>query len=1320
MPTATPMRMTRPRLALMILEATAATVSVVLLLWLLLWFIHRTVPQGSVEAYFVAAEGVPPEEVPYQAADVRRFREARESEPIRETTSSEWPDAVLAKAREGGSTLVVYVSAPVLARDTEAATAPIAKLVRDVAREARRDVVLALDLAQVDSDRELGLFGSSPYARLMDEIRKAVKEQGEPGRSVFLLTSAAPAQRSWSADGLGQSIFAYYLRRGLEGGARGWDAAEPGSITVSGLHRYILQQVRRWAGLRRGSEQTPQLLPVLTEGQKPRTVFLRPLHPGAAPSPSPPATAAIPADAAPPPAPEGKEKAGPAGKAEKGEERPAEPTPDPLTALWDDLFKEWRKHEEIRATRPYRDLPGAWRSYDASLLRAERGLRAARRDPVLWTQRARDVLASAREKRDRLEQDLKSRAQARHRFPFRAIGDDPADARQLVDALAGLKIEHRPRWLEAAVARSDEPPTAPGKEPTKTGAAPDGSTAPPPIPRAFSVPVDQIQFLELQLPAWAYRFQAEFRCPAYFREPGRSQRLVRMIDLRHEAETAIAADRRGLGWIRPLIEIGDRERRSIQDRLFGRRRDGDLADEEARLTGAKSAYDAARAAIDQYRAARETWEQAADRFPYHAEWAIRREAIPGRAAPGLPANPVPEGVSAALRELDGLARALAPPTFRSTPGDDEATVTAVEEQARKLSDAAARARDAVRALEDDFRRTTDSYVTGGAPGWVELDAALRVPLIEPARREALLKALLALGEAVDDIGSTDGEDRGTDASGSPDRGFWVRAAGMARLDLGLRRLGRLDAREAPEEDAAIKGLWEAVRRRPEEADAASAAFPVFDAINTIDAGLRGEARGRLLAATPDDHEREMADAEKDLRGRDVESRLLTATEADALLSGADGPARDYDRLAECACLEFHLGRLQQDYADDRSLRAVAGKVDDLKAALGIKRTPGPAPGGGLAVAVTPEGPRAIDEKDWKTEFKITVATPPGVPRDQRPVPPGDAFVGLVGAADGLTANDQPLADVPGGLVRLPVELTAQRTVPFTIVQKDKVPLPGDSDTVPLVGQLFYRGRSDLAAAVTIAVRPRKIDERVAIRILQDTEKLKTKYPNVDRPIPDQFRSHPGEGFLHKGKDIDYVIEVQNRTPRRMTVTCRHYLVDDTTQQKTETRPAVERQVLEPGVPVRIFWGKVKASDAPNGRPHLRVELTDVQGQGEIPPFNVTFKEITWQSYITIRKRYDDNYSYEVDGARRTGPCFLVGMRRDENDPVTEPIPADQLGCEFSAENLSPTPLTGAGRGKPWIWPGDDIEFYQPTTNLKRPIKWTPQIEGERLETRVEP
>src|SRR5271157_1911844 len=241
MATATSPRLTKPRISALILEGTALSVSLVLVLWLLLWFMRQSAGSGQIEAFFVPPEGALAEEAPYQSTDVRRLRGSSTSERHWETKPSELLDNVGGIISQGGQAVVIYVNAPVIATDRgggggQASLESVISLIKKVASESRRDVVLALDLAQVDSDRELGVFGNSPYQDLTEQMRGISVGQ----RSILVLTSCAPAQKSWSADGLGQSAFSYYLRKGLEGDAREWDGSSRERVTATGLHRYVL------------------------------------------------------------------------------------------------------------------------------------------------------------------------------------------------------------------------------------------------------------------------------------------------------------------------------------------------------------------------------------------------------------------------------------------------------------------------------------------------------------------------------------------------------------------------------------------------------------------------------------------------------------------------------------------------------------------------------------------------------------------------------------------------------------------------------------------------------------------------------------------------------------------------------------------------------------------------------------------------------------------------------------------------------------------------------------------------------------------------
>ena len=62
MATVSTMRLTKPRISALILETTAAIVSVVVVVWLLLWFINQRAHKNQIEAFYVRIDGVQPED----------------------------------------------------------------------------------------------------------------------------------------------------------------------------------------------------------------------------------------------------------------------------------------------------------------------------------------------------------------------------------------------------------------------------------------------------------------------------------------------------------------------------------------------------------------------------------------------------------------------------------------------------------------------------------------------------------------------------------------------------------------------------------------------------------------------------------------------------------------------------------------------------------------------------------------------------------------------------------------------------------------------------------------------------------------------------------------------------------------------------------------------------------------------------------------------------------------------------------------------------------------------------------------------------------
>lgn len=1313
-----PIRLTKPRVAGMILEATAATISLVLLLWLMLWFITRVGPKDRIEAYYVPYEpasmpGVLSEEVAFQATDVRRLRAAGPSDETPGLRPGEIVDEVVKKVRSGSGPVVIYVSAPVVDRGSDADD-PIRGLIEAVAKESTRDVVLALDIAQIDSDRDLGVFGNSPYGR----VEKAVQSVPETMRGrLVVMTSAAAAQKSWSSEALGQSIFAYYLAEGLAGGAKGWSGARPDAITVEGLYQYVFEHVRWWARTHRESEQTPMLLAAGSDGDQARKLGLRVIPRRAQGS-----------------AVAGREVAasqlskGPAPGEGKGEEKAREKGPEnaapaalktevPPPSPEDQLSEEWKHQEKLRSERhPYREFPVSWKKYQDAMLRAERVLRISRGDDrSVRERRFGEALSMARERRKELEQALDSRASAGVTFPFRPLKGSPDGAKHLVDALKVLKIDP-PTWLDlppapqsAEKARTDRDKGAPA-----TGA--DGAS--PAFPPEFGARPGEITppFLELQLPTWAYQFTTAFRCDGYFADQGRADLLLRLVELRRDAELALHTDPRGLPWIKPVVAEGDRIRRTLQDRLFGMPRGPLTEEQQSDLLRVKSAYDDASQFIGKYREARETFEGAASDLPYYAEWAIRMAALDagqprtqGSVPSTLPESPLPESVGEALDALGALARALSPPQ----PAGPAAAPLSAEWLSRHVGafeEATQRLGESMQKIEQQFTLACERLGADQRAEWVELDAALRVPRIPAARRKALVQRLLVLDESVDNPTL-----RASDVEAAPegarfDPGFWVRAAGFARLDLDLRRLGQPPSAGGEDPDRiAIQNLWEMIQsagdRRGQDA------LGLVPAINEAARKSREKARGQFLAPP---RARGRDQAERALREQDCRIRCLAACESEDLpAADLEKSVAGYRSLGECLCLDFHLERLQADHAADRSLAWLALEIERREKDLELLSTIRPAgPVRGLNLGVTlPSGRAEIREKDLKTEFTVSLDSPGEKTDGDRPLPEGLAFLGLAGMAEGLTVDGQVASAVPG--FRVPVPLTKRPFAhPFHLEQTLPSVKPNpNQETVDLKAEVFYRGRTDLAGPIRVAVLPCIIKEPVVIRIYQDPDRLREKYPGYDfSREKKQFEMHPSEGCLRKGGELDYVIEVENQLP--IPRACSYRIVFFRDEKQFELLGSEEPLSLAPHRSVSIKRGKIRSEDVANGRrPRLRVELT---ADGKlIKDREVTFREVSFDEYIGLLRPEKRRAVPEKDNVD-PGDYFIVTMKRKDDDPVAEPIDTRDMRCYMTTSGRPYAYCArDADKGSRWIWPGREFKFYQPIVPARPQVKWYVEVGEDR-------
>jgi|GEM_PF-2260352 len=221
--------------------------------------------------------GMPPEPFAQQDSDAFRERLAAVDLPqqIDRTgpTSAAGPASLLGNMT-GKSVTVIYVTAlaartgngiviyPADARPDEAeACIPLERLWDFLAElPAAQKKIIVLDLARGPIDWRWGQLvpplstdskeasGSAPA-----ELRTALSKVP----NLAILCSAAPGETSWSSPSLGNSVFAHYLLRALEGAA---DSDQDRRLTLAEMYDYVSRHVNHWVVQNRDLRgQHPQL-----------------------------------------------------------------------------------------------------------------------------------------------------------------------------------------------------------------------------------------------------------------------------------------------------------------------------------------------------------------------------------------------------------------------------------------------------------------------------------------------------------------------------------------------------------------------------------------------------------------------------------------------------------------------------------------------------------------------------------------------------------------------------------------------------------------------------------------------------------------------------------------------------------------------------------------------------------------------------------------------------------------------------------------------------------------------------------------------------
>jgi hypothetical protein len=1286
----TPVRLTKPKISALVLEGTLAAVSVILVAWLMLWFIRQTAVNERILAFQVDPElnSAPTREIFPQTPDIRAFQG--------KSASAADTQALIDKAVKSAQTpLVIYVSAPALGFGKDAKigdSLTVGDLIQSVVTNAKRHVLLALDLAQVDSDRDLGVFGNSPYSGLEEFVATL---ENSNRKHVTILTSSAPGQKSFWSDELGRSVFAHFLREELAAGSDGANSAEINDLK---LCESVSRQVRLWVKENRRSVQTPLRM---TAGGKDVAFTLRRMRPNKASAKSPAELEALIGQSAVGKIAAKVDSGSPEAKPKEEVAAPAAAPPAPAAlrpreALAVDLIKEWDEHHKLRQSGGksgnrwlYRTKPVTWREYQSILLRAERLLRAAWHDEAdSDLEQSRRLLLEA----TRIRGSIGAGPPADDGY-FRSTDNDLDAKRQIKEAVDYLTRN-----------RSTQPPPDPQGKPdaAKGAVAPGDNQAPAkPAPQLLGdISQDGYPrpFLELQLLAWANRFNSEFLCPEYFLSSPRKDLLPRLVEVRAKVETALGTDHRGLAWIRPLVERGDDRRRWAQDQLFGL-----SAGESPMALKLRSEcdhvntteYERALQLIKQFATARDSWEQAAAELPYLAEWAIIRQSFD---LAKQSADPIPTVVRDALGDALRLSLVL----YSRPPADSVAKANREDDD--KLDDRwsadSTALREAIVALDrslgylrDEFER--EANPTRAASSWLDFDNLLRVPLIDPVWRKELLRAEFKRSENL--LAPAPSQLSSEEKSVPVDRGFFSRAAGLAELDLRLRRMGM---GELSDSDPTLELLKTAVSAMGSSGGGSENALTAFDQATKKIAIARGDTRNALEASRVRGSSRKFVDVERTLLKQDCIARILTYGE-DSIVS--DREAVDYLALADCAMLEFQLERLLKDYVTD--FDTIVREINVKRKALTIGELPSPSPAlQPLTFNFDPETSK-ISETGTTDVFAV-VATDPASP--ERPLR-GDAFVGVVKTTLPLEVKDveASTADPPGGLIHLPTDPNKNRK--FHITQSSSI---DDSGNLQLSGKVFFRGRTNLAGSANVAITPNARLLPIRVQIWQDEDKLNALYPGW--AIEDQFeyRRSKGEnrengetGYLHKGKSLNYVLKVKNFTEKPMNLVCSRFLGDGTAAaQAADPNPVAVRQ-LKPNE-TRVFdKGTITWADVATRPKVLRVKVTDsVTNKDVIKPYDVTFRPEALDDYIKIEPKFQQ---FEHEGAVQ--PCFMVYVSRKETDGVREPIyPKDVVWHIGKLE-------TNAVRGDyQWLVPGQDpVKFHYPATNARQAMTWWVEVGEEK-------
>jgi hypothetical protein len=558
-------------------------------------------------------------------------------------------------------------------------------------------------------------------------------------------------------------------------------------------------------------------------------------------------------------------------------------------------------------------------------------------------------------------------------------------------------------------------------------------------------------------------------------------------------------------------------------------------------------------------------------------------------------------------------------------------------------------------LVAEFQAQASDLASAGGPGrWREIDRLLGVPSIPLENRRTLLRRVRAVGVASTLASGEGPATAGLEVRSEADPDFWTEALALARLDWGLLELAGAPESRLAQVESTLKSARDAVP--------GDAPFEAFERLSLLLRSRRAEWYQSIRRSTDT--------SEAALVAVDRAMRVIPLAEAQG---ASDKAARALDQFQRHALLLWHGRRLLRDFAPEHAQRLLEEARQTFDSEAVRKAEEDAAELSRAQVRVVPESRGGLTVGDWtEQQFSLDVATIGKLPAGAAAVLIGyDAAqpLAVVSAATRQAARGGVLFNVTPNPREEPVEYLVQRT--------ESTP---EALRVPLRLGAFYRGRL-FPAEDAVEVNLESARDPVAVTIQQSYEGLSFK------DFTDQFKEHPGQGYLHYGTNLKYKLVLSSE--RALKVCVRYGLKEHPESFKTAIRDIAPKRR---GEVIDFVKGNdfpiVKANELLDIAPlTLAVTVFKDRENGEILGKGVyPFRMIAPPQYISVTANFDP------------GTRFLfLDVVHLANDLVTGPVKV------YAS--------IGGQEGSAWIRRSRFVTFAIPVPPTMKKVTWRVGVES---------